>query len=302
MPQIRYKNIDWNIPYLFINPEIIDIFDQVFKSYEVPNPIKRMYGHIPNPWSLGFSDVNFNKEQIEQYFDYIKNNNICPIINFSCYDIPNSSLKNETCNLLLDITESLNGEVIISSDKLLKYIRKTHPNIKCIASDVKSVFELKRGKEIKYYTELSKKFDRVMLSPSYVKTTFTNDAEKYNDISKFDVIINNNCIIDCPNEKNHQKALVEFTKSNYKKIKDINCPKDALSFNKIIKTSTLLETEEVDNLVNNIGIKHLTFKEEQCNIPLRFFSCLIQYIFISNGNTQLICRDVGNTLLGKGIA
>ena len=301
MPQIRYKNVSWNLPFLFISPELLDLYFHVFQNYDVENPIKKLYGQIDNPWSACFLNLKFSKEELEQYFIFIKSKNICPVLNFSCYDIPNSKLKDEICNYLLDLIESQNGEVILSSDKLFKYIKKTHPNIKCVASEIKSVFELKKGKEVKYYNELLKKFDRVILSPSYVKTTFLNDIEKYDDVSKFEVIINNNCIIDCPNEKNHQKTLCEITKSNYKNLKNIECFKNSLSLNKIIKNSTLLETEEVDNLVNNVGIKHLTFKEEYCSIPLRFFSSLIQYTYISNGNTQLLCRDVANALLSKGV-
>lgn len=285
MSLLRYENVNWSIPFLFNNLDFFDTILDFLATTDTQNPIKNLYGHIRCKWNGNQASVQKIKNVggILQKVSFYKIN---PVINFSNYHLEENDLKDKYCNDLLDYGVSIKAMFIISSDLLYDYIKNKYPNARLISSDIKSLYELERGKEIEYYKNLYDKYEMITLSPNYVKDGFLKDIEQYSDLSKFEIIVNNTCIKNCSKMKEHNESIENFEmgKSEYIDFMQ-QCPKIHMNIKDGISNTLVLSRQELDNLVNNAGIKNLRINEIM-GPSLSISSIVASYIFQTIGNYQ----------------
>lgn len=249
---LRYDNVDWDLPFLLGNHiKIAESFIEKVKEIEDKNPVKYLHGLISCKW-------NGEEFPVENYYNfefssYVRKRQVIPVFPFSNYNITDRDLRDGKSNLLLDKLYENMGEVEVSSDTLYNYVKRRFPFMKIIASPVKSYFELEENNEVDFYNKLLDKYDRVILSPHYVKEKFLRDYDKFSDISRIEIIVNERCLLNCPELKNCINTIPEIGEYT-------SCPKNNMALKDIYNNSVALSNDEVDKLVNEIGIKTLRIK------------------------------------------
>lgn len=285
MDVINFENATWNLPFLLEDgasmfQEVIEKLNEVLGFV----PVKYLAGFIPNAWNTHnplktflFEDIFLPKA--------LKDFNIKPIIDFSYYSITEEDLNNKCSNDILDIFHyNYSADFEVSSDLLYDYIKKKYPDVNLIASHHKSDIELEAGKEVDYYKRLLDKYERVVLSPSYVKTSFLNDVEKYEDTSRFEIILNNSCVMNCPVLKDSSIICLNDKVSSA-------CPKNNMSYRELFDNSLSLSIDEVDNILKNSNITSL--KLEGYNFRKREqFELIMSYIFKKFGIATLFMYNL----------
>lgn len=247
----KYKNVFWSVPFLFENHDIFFGLMKLYQDAKEKHPFTYAYGGLLNAW---------NGEEIAPMYlqneinipRFVFEDGVIPVVAFAAKNIDEEKLKDEFANEFLDVYSPY-SEFLITSDILYNHIKSRYPNAKCIASAMKSYYELERGKEVEYYKKLLDKYERVVLLPEYVKNGFVNDFNKYEDTSRFEVIVNNPCIANCSKRKEHYETVemgIEYKE----------CPMKDMTFNDLYKNSLSLTHEEISKLVNECGIKHLKLR------------------------------------------
>jgi hypothetical protein len=193
---------------------------------------------------------------------------------------------------ILDYGVEAGAEFIVSSDLLYDFIKNRHPEAKLIASEVKSLYEMEKGNEIDFYKRIYDKYERITLSPQYVKDGFLRDFEKYEDVSKFEVIVNDNCLIACDRFKEHNEAVENYEREgavyvDYYK----HCPKNMMSIKEGVLDTLILSEYEINNLVENFSIKHLRLKGFGFQ-PIIWPEILSSYIFNTIGEFQNVALEI----------
>jgi hypothetical protein len=119
-------------------------------------------------------------------------------------------LDDAQCNFLLDsiaLRPELNG-VIVGSDLLSESIARRHPGLRQIASVTKVVAERGRGKAA-YYKELGKRFYRYVVHlDDYQDRRLLDQLDR----TKAEIILNENCLRDCPRRARHYELTARMHK------------------------------------------------------------------------------------------
>ena len=280
----RYKNVFWSVPFLFENHELVFGLLNIIKEAGDPFPFKYAYGGLLNAWSGGEIAPMYLQDEIN-IPRFVFENEVIPVVAFAAKNIDEEKLKDEFANNFLDVYSPY-SEFLITSDILYNHIKSRYPNAKCIASAMKSYYELERGKEVEYYKRLLDKYERVVLLPEYVKNGFTQDFEKYEDTSRFEVIVNNPCIANCPKRKEHYETVemgIEYKE----------CPMKDMNFNDLYKNSLSLTHEEISKLINECGIRHLKLRAGK-HSKGEFISSILGYMLSEYGVSSLIMNMVNH--------
>ena len=167
-------------------------------------PIESVHGCYPLMWNSG------RAQQVEEGKEYFPvpiltkwmSNNVGCYLTFSNHLIEEKHTHDAGCNWLLGILEYARKEtngtagIILSSEVLSKYIRSKYPELKQKASIVKIAVERPSKRSFEYYDDLSKRFDRVMVTPDDnfelpLLEKLAKNAEKY------EILVNENCVKDC---------------------------------------------------------------------------------------------------------
>lgn len=277
MSILRYENVNWSVPFLFNNQYFFVNLAVKFHELEIKSPVKYVYGYMQNKWN-GNEPGMERIIDIEAYLKQIGELGSIPVINFSNYHVREEDLDDIFCNKLLQYGIDSGAEYIVSSDLLYDYIKSKCPDAKFVCSEIKSLYELEKGYEVEFYNKIYDKYERITLSQQYVKDGFINDISKYNDISKFEVIVNDNCLVSCSSFKEHNESVEDFEmgKCEYFDYHRL-CPKNQMSLKDGISKTLILSRQELDNLYN-AGIKTFRLKGF-CYNPVIYPEIISSYIF-----------------------
>ena len=137
------EKLNWRLPTLFCNDEVIFSLISVLKELKIKHPFASVYGSIKCSWSGGRSSItrDFDKKKTENIIKRYNDEGISCCFTFSSVYIEEKDLKDKVGNELLKIANNSNisNYAIVSSDILANYIRAKYPNIKLISSLVKLV-------------------------------------------------------------------------------------------------------------------------------------------------------------------
>lgn len=111
-------------------------------------------------------------------------------------------------NTMLEFARQFNptnkNAIILASDCLYEHVKKNFPELKLVSSILKVATEKGKGK-LDYYLSLAEKYDKVMIHPD--DTRNFDLLEKLEDKNKYELIVNEYCITNCPLRNSHYKHL-----------------------------------------------------------------------------------------------
>ena len=124
------------------------------------------------------------------------------------YNIDAAALQDPMGNAMLFLASKYNptgrNGVIVCEEVMVAHVRKTHPDLKLIASVVKVVKEDGRGR-LDYYLDLEKRFDKIMVHPDDVVNPDLLRQLEHKD--KYALLINEPCIRNCQVRKRHYQIV-----------------------------------------------------------------------------------------------
>lgn len=160
-------------------------------------------------------------------------------------------------NNLLNILSDIDCEIILSSDLLYEYIKSKYPNIKLVASVIKSIYETTQNiDETEYINSLLAKYDRVVIRSEYFLEN-KNKIKLLNNLNKIELLVNQNCAYNCLNSKAHYALFEKYNRgklsySDVIRFAQNICPRFD---NPNVKLNTLGHSDVVEAI--NLGITNL---------------------------------------------
>lgn len=217
MIQLKMTNSRHYMPLLFHKEfyyftTVIDKINHINGTNLYENFI--LYGNINMPWNGGrilvdasnTSTPDINDSIQRDAFDYHLDNvaSYGMGINF-VFTAENIDLNDPWGNYILESLNNLlmmgDKLVTVQNDKLLDYIHSKFPNIKVKSSLLKPTYDSKVLPDHNYYNELLDRYDDIILHPDS-----NQDYEmlsKISDISKVEILVNENCPMNCNVRKEH---------------------------------------------------------------------------------------------------
>lgn len=290
MSILKYDNVEWALPFLFgYDIELISIV-KLLKDLETPFKFNS-FGTLKSKWSGGRISVVKHQDAgfVKRLFSHLVNIGVTPSLTFTNHNISKEDLNDPFCNYILDLAQDLNCNLILSSDLLFDYIKNKYPSAKCTASVIKPIFEFQTPSKIKsydceeeinFYNNLLEKYDKVVLRPEFVKYHFKKNHPKIKNIPKIEILVNQICAVNCPLAIEHYKHI-ENVETNKNKERYFNCylNKINLSPQEALFPNLFLNREEMNDLVYNIGVKHLKM-QGRAGAQNRFVPLLTFYDYV----------------------
>ena len=253
---LKYPNADWSMPFLFANDLFIPVIHELLGEN---HKIKYVYGSTRCKWAGGrFSRYDIkNLRFIEKILTKTIFYNTTPVFTFTNTSINEEDISDKFCNGLLKIISELNCQIILVSDLLYDHIKENFPNIKLVSSIIKSTYlKVKDKDETQHINDLTEKFDRVVIRPEFAMKKNFNFTD-IKDISKLEILINQNCIFDCPASDAHYRLFELFDKQliNEKNFSEATIKLCPAYMNPNAARNSLNETQ-IEKLIN-AGITNL---------------------------------------------
>lgn len=265
---IRYKGVEWSLPLLFQYEPVYPILHRRFTAIDIRDMKVNLFGSPACLWSGGRKPSVYgelNTGVLMNVFRYCKLFNATPTLTFTSTNILNEDLRDEYCNLILELALEAGARFIVFEDRLRDYIKSKNPEAIVVASVIKSIFEFQDPENIKdatveketlYYNKLLKDYDIVVVRPEYSKKALLYCKDEISDLSRLEVLINQTCAYNCPKATEHYRS--------YELVKEQDGPLPFTCFMHDIKPKIQFEYENtcvhdyslVKELVDN-GIKHL---------------------------------------------
>ena len=201
----------WNLTGLFLHDQFILDFIRKVRDHLNVAPFRWVHGApLSYKWNGGRVDPEFRitRNQIDETLNACKALDIGCMLTFSNRFISRSDLDDPECNYLL---ERINGwsikknGVIVASDRLADYIRKTFPDLHLMASIIKVTCEKGTG-DLDYYRKLEAEFDAYVVD---VDDNTNYDLLEKLDPSKAEILVNSCCVYHCPFKAEHYDILVK---------------------------------------------------------------------------------------------
>ena len=199
-----FGKCDFNVGMLFSHDAYAFALYEACKKIGIEYPIDYVFGSTPCLFQGGrAAPNNYRHAEIEQYIERYANMHVGCRLTFSNYELTEDDLVDEESNYLLALLNSgENNGVILSSDLLAEYVRKTYPNLQLISSLVKPTVENTLGEEtVDYYNKLFDTYDIVV-----VNSAKANDDAYLAGIAhpdRVEFIANHRCRPNCRRSHEH---------------------------------------------------------------------------------------------------
>lgn len=207
-------NSDWpearfNVSGLFwYEPLVLGFLKLSDHAFGCHPTIEAMHGAPAVAWNGGRVALDGGSEPgFHSAIDAVNNAGMGCFLTYTNHLLETADLADGLCNRLLDHVAQrpdLNG-VIIASDLLSRFIAGRHPALRQVASIVKVAVEGGRG-NLDYYKELGRRFPKFVLHPD---DCFDLKLLDQLDRDKAEIIINENCIRECPIRARHYGLIAQ---------------------------------------------------------------------------------------------
>lgn len=290
MSILRYEEVEWALPFLFGYDVELMMYVAVLKEMGLPYKFNS-FGATKCKWSGGRKSLVQTQDAalVERLFSHLVNIGVKPSLTFTNRSVSKEDLNDPFCNKVLDIACDLDCNLITSSDLLFEYIKDKYPSSYCTASVIKPIFEfqdpVKQASydveaEIDYYNELLKKYDKVVVRPEFAKYYLNDCYKKIDDISRIEVLLNQVCVPNCPKAVQHYTYIEREEADRYESREKFECYSMSLSSPERQVKNLCFSIEETDNMVNNIGLKHLKLQGRAgAQGPILPFLAFYSYVF-----------------------
>ena len=305
------KDITWSLPVLCRYEPAWGAIYKCLQQIDVTLPRINAYGSPPNDWTAGRIPAwvgDINKNAITTTFNYLMNLNATPSLTFTYRGITKENLKDPQANYLLDIALEAKAHFIVYSDLLKDYIKEKDPDAYVVASVIKAqeAFQhpltlpyYEEEKETEFYNKLLKEYDMVVVRPEYAIATLADNPTLIEDLSRIEVLINQQCITNCPRMAAHCTLTEKYRKRDKLEINpNFRCLRNDMSgLKEVYENSNTLNGATTKKLVD-AGVRHLKLqgrggKDSIHHHTLRMFA----QMFYTNGAPYVLIEE----LLGHAI-
>ncbi len=202
-----WPGAEFNVSGMFnYYPVLLNLFKVIEEGFGCRPPVEAVHGAPSVSWNGGRTPfLSFNAGDLNGILNDFHSKDIGCFLTFSNHLLEAGDLNDSTCNFLLDsiaLRADRNG-VIVASDRLSNYIAAKHPDLRQIASIVKTTVEGGRGNAA-HYRELGQRFYRYILHPDDCHDPKLLDQL---DREKVEILINENCLGECPRRPRHYDAV-----------------------------------------------------------------------------------------------
>ena len=228
-----FPDVIWNIPVLCGDKEsLIKLSDKIqYIAYGSP----RCY------FNCGRTGSDIGLNYLFSNISLLNKKNIPCYVTFSNYNIEEKYLISDFLNQVLEMLNSNNNNgVICSSEILRKYIKCNYPNLKLKASMILSTILGKENDSV-WYTEQLDLYDYVVIHVDATLDTLKKLPD--NHLDKFEILVNETCMKNCPNRKEH---CYNTDRKTYEVLRYEHCISDKLDESQTCRMSL----NEVQKLVD----------------------------------------------------
>lgn len=204
-PEARF-----NVSGMFVfHPIIVQLMGMVELGFDCRLPIEAVHGAPSLKWNAGrASRVPYNVSEFEKTLPVLYSRDIGYFPTFTNHLVGPQDLADPVGNNILDHLNQrpdLNA-VIVNSELLSQYIAQHYPKVRQVASIIKVTLENGRGRP-DYYRSLGDRFWRYVVHPDDCRDLRLLDQL---DREKAEIIINENCAVDCPSRVGHYQAYAKW--------------------------------------------------------------------------------------------
>lgn len=207
---LRWPEAKWDVSGAFVNDRELIAFFDICTGYLGFRPFSVVHGAPLFAWNSGRVSKEFwrTPDEIGGLALAYVNRRIGVDLTFTNTELTEKNLKDPVGNALLTFFESNNScgkhAAIVVAEDLYQYIRRHYPRLKLVSSILKVSVENGKGNP-DYYRKLAEKYDKVMIHPDDV---FNWDLlEKLDDRDRYEFIINEYCIRNCPLRPEHYRMM-----------------------------------------------------------------------------------------------
>lgn len=208
----QWKDARWDISGAFAHDRELLAFHDFLYTLTGKNIFDSVHGSPLFEWNSGrvLPRFSVNPYQMKVALDSYMLRGIPIDYTFTNTLLGPQHLDNLLGNNLLKYAVANNptgrNAVIVASDVLYDYIKKEYPSLKLVSSILKISSERGKG-DLDYYLRLADRFDKVMLHPD--DTLNLELLEKLPNKEKYEALINEYCIRNCPIRHLHYQQLSE---------------------------------------------------------------------------------------------
>lgn len=204
---LRFEDAVFNVSGLFVHDAAILYFYDICEICGIQLNML-VHGNIPCKWNSGRIIQSVEEEYQDWCLREYDRRNIPVFLTFSNYLVKEEDLDDTLSNGILEKVAKVEGNgTIVASALLRDYIHDKYPNFKLYSSILRIVSEEKQG-NADYYLCMLDQFDRVVLHPD---DGFNYELlEQLKPADRFEILINENCIRNCPVRKQHCDIVSKY--------------------------------------------------------------------------------------------
>ncbi len=206
---------DWpaarfNVSGMWIfHPVVLHVMDIARQAWDCRLPVEAMHGAPAVSWNAGCAlKINFEPRGLQPAMDSLFSHGVGYFPTFTNHLLAEKDLDYPVCNQILQCLArrpELNG-VIVVSERLSRYIARSYPALRQVASIIKVTFDRGEG-SADYYRALGERFFRYVVHPDDCRNLALLERL---DRDKAEIIVNENCVADCPTRARHYDAYARW--------------------------------------------------------------------------------------------
>lgn len=209
---MKTDSVRWKAPgFYYLDKALLD-FLWLTEAGGLP-AFSEVYGTIPCKWDGGRAiNVKLSPDAPPPNFAQYQEKGIQVYLAFNSNQLTEADLDDEVANGLLQKADG----AIIASHLLNTYIRDNYPKVSRTASCILSIIPHK-NKTLDHYQKLCDEYDKVVIGTTHL---FNADPERSPDLKfidgldrdKTEIMVNDNCIFDCPHRAKHHAMVARHNK------------------------------------------------------------------------------------------
>lgn len=239
---LRFEDAVWNVSGLFSHDRALLLFYDLMTECGLPVKMS-VHGNIPCCWNSGRIIRSVSESYQKSCLEAYAKRNIPVFLTFSNYLITEDQLDDTLSNRILQFTAGYpNCGAIVGSSVIGNYIRSQYPDMILSTSILRAVHEHGRSNP-DYYTKIAESYDRVVLHPD--DGLDPDLIEQILHKEKVEVLVNENCIRNCPSREEHCDLVCQF----YQNKRDQNCLEELEGF-KVRKCQSVQDIKTLRRFLN----------------------------------------------------
>lgn len=240
--------INFHIPGLYThyktNIKLIKLFNEHSEYFYNNINIAGVYGVFPpNLWNGGRAFTGYVSKELKEYIvNTLNQYNVSVLYTFTNTQLEERMFNDFYGNEDMQIANNGMNKVIVNDEKLINYIQEKYPKYKFVSSITKT-----DSKKIESIEEksLQDKYYACVINHKFNNTDILFNIKHK---EKIEIILNTQCINDCPYEKNHYDIISKLQLGI--DIKNFECPTKNSQLHTIEELIKLPSFITVDDLYN----------------------------------------------------